>query len=145
MTVQNLATARFVLQCLLEELEEYDRCIPVARNVQAGDVTDALLTVLSNRELERLAMPKKARTALIRRRRVSAAADGVKESWRLSRRAAPRPVPSHSRRGRGKSCCAASRRDAARQRSPASPRNVAARRAHTASLRKSGTASRRTR
>ena len=31
MTVQNLATARFVLQCLLDELEEYDRCIPVAR------------------------------------------------------------------------------------------------------------------
>ena len=67
MTVQNLATARFVLQCLLDELEEYDRCIPVARNVQVGDVTDALLTVLSNRELERLAMPKKARTEMIRR------------------------------------------------------------------------------
>jgi hypothetical protein len=67
MTVQNLATARFVLQCLLDELEEYDRCIPVARNVQVGDVADALLTVLSNRELEHLAMPKKARTALIRR------------------------------------------------------------------------------
>jgi hypothetical protein len=67
MTVQNLATARFVLQCLLDELEEYDRCIPVARNVQVGDVTDALLTILSNRELQRLAMPKKARTDLIRR------------------------------------------------------------------------------
>jgi hypothetical protein len=67
MTVQNLATARFVLQCLLDELEEYDRCIPVARNIQVGDVTDALLTILSNRELQRLAMPKKARAALIRR------------------------------------------------------------------------------
>jgi len=67
MTVQNLATARFVLQCLLDELEEYDRCIPVARNVQVGDVTDALLTILANRELQRLAMPKKARAALIRR------------------------------------------------------------------------------
>jgi hypothetical protein len=67
MTVQNLATARFVLQCLLDELEEYDRCIPVARNVEVGDVTDALLTILSNRELQRLAMPKKARAALIRR------------------------------------------------------------------------------
>ena len=67
MTMQNIATARFVLQCLLEELEEYDRCIPVARNVQVGDVADALLTVLSNRELQRLAMPKKARTALNRR------------------------------------------------------------------------------
>jgi len=67
MTMQNLATARFVLQCLLDELEEYDRCIPVARNVQVGDVADALLTVLGNRELQRLAMPKKARDALIRR------------------------------------------------------------------------------
>jgi hypothetical protein len=67
MTIQNLATARFVLQCLLDELEEYDRCIPVARNVQVGDVADALLTVLSNRELQRLAMPKKARNELIRR------------------------------------------------------------------------------
>jgi hypothetical protein len=67
MTMQNLATARFVLQCLLEELEEYDRCIPVAHHVQVGDVADALLTILSNRELQRLAMPKKARAALIRR------------------------------------------------------------------------------
>ena len=67
MTIQNLTTARFVLQCLLDELEEYDRCIPVARDVQVGDVADALLTVLGNRELQRLAMPKKARTALNRR------------------------------------------------------------------------------
>jgi len=67
MTMQNFATARFVLQCLLEELEEYDRCIPVARNVQVGDVADALLTILSNRELQHLAMPKKARTTLNRR------------------------------------------------------------------------------
>jgi len=58
MTIPNLATARFVLQCLFEELEEYDRCIPVARNVQVGDVADALLTILSNRELQRLAAPK---------------------------------------------------------------------------------------
>jgi hypothetical protein len=65
--MQNLATARFVLQCLLEELEEYDRCTPVVHNVQVGDVADALLTVLSNRELQRLAMPKKARTAPSRR------------------------------------------------------------------------------
>jgi hypothetical protein len=63
----NLATARFVLQCLLEELEEYDRCIPVARNVQVGDVADALMAVLSDRELQRLAMPKTARTAANRR------------------------------------------------------------------------------
>jgi hypothetical protein len=67
MTVQNLTTARFVLQCLLDELEEYDRCIPVARHIQVGDVADALLTILSNRELQRLAMPKKARTVATRR------------------------------------------------------------------------------
>ncbi len=57
MTVQNLATARFVLQCLHEELEEFDRCIPVARNLQVGDVTDALALVLNNREFLRLTMP----------------------------------------------------------------------------------------
>jgi hypothetical protein len=57
MTVENLTTARFVLQCLFNELEEYDRCIPVARDIRVGDVADALLVVLSNRELERLAMP----------------------------------------------------------------------------------------
>jgi hypothetical protein len=67
MTVQNITTARFVLQCLLEELEEYDRCIPVARHIQVGDVADALLTILSNRELQRLAVPKKTRTASGRR------------------------------------------------------------------------------
>jgi len=65
--MQNLATARFVLQCLLEELEEYDRCTPVARNIQVGDVADALLAVLSDRELQRLAMPKKTRTSPGRR------------------------------------------------------------------------------
>jgi hypothetical protein len=58
MTVQNLTTARFVLQCLLDELEEYDRCIPVARNVQVGDVADALLTVLKDRQFLRLTAPK---------------------------------------------------------------------------------------
>jgi hypothetical protein len=58
MSAQNLTTARFVLQCLLDELEEYDRCIPVARNVQVGDVADALLTVLNDRQLLRLTAPK---------------------------------------------------------------------------------------
>ena len=67
MTVENLTTARFVLQCLLDELEEYDRCIPVARNVQVGDVADALLTVLNNRQLLRLTAPK-TRSATRRRR-----------------------------------------------------------------------------
>ncbi len=67
MSVQNLVTARFVLQCLLDELEEYDRCIPVARNVQVGDVADALLTILNDRELQRRAMPKRSRNTLSRR------------------------------------------------------------------------------
>ena len=62
MTVQNLTTARFVLQCLLDELETYDRCIPVARNLQVGDVADALLTVLNDRQLLRLTAPKSRAT-----------------------------------------------------------------------------------
>ncbi len=77
MTVENLTTARFVLQCLLDELEAYDRCIPVARNLQVGDVTDALLTVLNDRQLLRLTAPKTRpapghrRTPLAARRKVS--------------------------------------------------------------------------
>jgi len=67
MTVENLATARFVLQCLLDELEHFDRCIPVACNVQVGDVSDALLTVLNDRRLLRLTAPK-TRSAPPRRR-----------------------------------------------------------------------------
>jgi hypothetical protein len=66
MTVENLTTARFVLQCMLDELETYDRCIPVAQNVQVGDVADALLTVLNDRELLHLTAPK-ARSAPSRR------------------------------------------------------------------------------
>jgi hypothetical protein len=96
MTMQNLATARFVLQCLLDELEEYDRCIPVARNVQVGDVADALLVVLSNRELQRLAMPKKARTALSRRR-VPRAALAVPAKQQASRAVAAKQKPHAAR------------------------------------------------
>jgi hypothetical protein len=70
MTVENLTTARFVLQCLLDELEAYDRCIPVARNVQVGDVADALLTVLNDRQLLRLTAPKSR--SVPRRRRAPA-------------------------------------------------------------------------
>jgi len=66
MTVENLTTARFVLECLLDELEAYDRCIPVARNIQVGHVADALLTVLNDRRLDRLTAPK-TRTASRRR------------------------------------------------------------------------------
>jgi hypothetical protein len=72
MTVENLTTARFVLQCLLDELEAYDRCIPVARNIQVGDVADALLIVLNDRQLLRLTAPK-TRSAP-RQRRLTAAA-----------------------------------------------------------------------
>jgi hypothetical protein len=96
MTVQNLATARFVLQCLLDELEEYDRCTPVARNVQVGDVTDALLTILSNRELQRLAMPKKARATLIRRH-VPRAALGVAAKQQAARVTTAKQKPRLSR------------------------------------------------
>jgi hypothetical protein len=72
MTVENLTTARFVLQCLLDELEAYDRCIPVARNVQVGDVADALLTVLNDRQLLRLTAPKNR--SMPQRRRLPVAA-----------------------------------------------------------------------
>jgi hypothetical protein len=57
MPVQNLTTACFVLQCLHAELEEYDRDIPVARNIQVGDVTDALAAVLTDRRIRRLTAP----------------------------------------------------------------------------------------
>jgi len=57
MPVQNLTTACFVLQCLHAELEEYDRDIPVAKNIQVGDVTDALVAVLSDRRIRRLTTP----------------------------------------------------------------------------------------
>jgi hypothetical protein len=87
MTVENLATARFVLQCLLDELEEYDRCIPVARNVQVGDVADALLTVLNDRQLLRLTAPK-SRSAPPRRPLPASARRGMPEGKpRVSRMA----------------------------------------------------------
>jgi hypothetical protein len=86
MTVENLTTARFVLQCLLDELEAYDRCIPVARNVQVGDVADALLTVLNDRQLNRLTAPK-SRLVSRRRRPAQARLKTAKEKSRVSRRA----------------------------------------------------------
>jgi hypothetical protein len=72
MSVENLTTARFVLQCLLDELEHYDRCIPVACNVQVGDVADALLTVLNDRQLKRLTVPKTRSTPRRRHAAVTA-------------------------------------------------------------------------
>jgi hypothetical protein len=40
--MQSLVTSRYVLQSFLDELLEFDRDIPVARNIQVGDVADAL-------------------------------------------------------------------------------------------------------
>jgi hypothetical protein len=57
MTTQNLTTARFVLQSLLQELEEFDRCIPVAHHIQVGDVADALMVFLADRQITRLTTP----------------------------------------------------------------------------------------
>jgi len=91
--IQNLTTARFVLQCLLDELEEYDRCIPVARHVQVGDVADALLTVLNDREIRRLAMPKKARTSPRRRQLLRPAPAAIgKQKLRRMRDGASAPT-----------------------------------------------------
>jgi len=86
MTVQNLTTARFVLQCLHEELEEYDRCIPVARNLQVGDVADALTVLLNDRKFLRLTVPEQASP---RRRRMPGALRGAiaKRKARVSRMA----------------------------------------------------------
>jgi hypothetical protein len=57
MATQNLTTARFVLQCLLQEIEAFDRCIPVARDIQVGDVADALSAFLADRQILRLTVP----------------------------------------------------------------------------------------
>jgi hypothetical protein len=86
MTVENLTTARFVLQCLFDELEAYDRCIPVARNVQVGDVADALLTVLNDRRLLRHTTPK-SRATPRRQRAPTAARKVARGKPRVSRRA----------------------------------------------------------
>jgi hypothetical protein len=87
MTVENLTTARFVLQCLLDELEAYDRCIPVARNVQVGDVADALLTVLNDRQLQRLTTPKSRAVPRHRRLRIAARRKAPDGKPRVSRTA----------------------------------------------------------
>ena len=87
MTVENLTTARFVLQCLLDELEAYDRCIPVARNVQVGDVADALLIILNDRQLKRLTAPKSRSAPHRRQLPVSAGRKMPKNKPRVSRMA----------------------------------------------------------
>jgi hypothetical protein len=40
--MQSIVTSRYVLQAFLDELLEFDRDIAVARNIQVGDVADAL-------------------------------------------------------------------------------------------------------
>jgi hypothetical protein len=57
MATQNLTTARFVLQSLLQELDAFDRDIPVARDIQVGDVADALSAFLADRQILRLTAP----------------------------------------------------------------------------------------
>jgi len=57
MATQNLTTARFVLQSLLHELDAFDRDIPVARDIQVGDVADALSVFLADRQILRLTVP----------------------------------------------------------------------------------------
>ena len=87
MTVENLTTARFVLQCLLDELEHYDRCIPVACNVQVGEVADALLTVLNDRRLLRLTAPKTRSTPRRRHAAVATRRKAARGKARLPRTA----------------------------------------------------------
>jgi hypothetical protein len=87
MTVENLTTARFVLQCLFDELEHYDRCIPVARDVQVGDVADALLTVLNDRRLLHLTEPKTRSTPARRRVAVAARRKAARGKVRVPRTA----------------------------------------------------------
>jgi hypothetical protein len=87
MSVENLTTARFVLQCLLDELEHYDRCIPVACNVQVGDVADALLTVLNDRQLLRLTVPKTRSTPRRRHAAVTARRKATRGKARVPRSA----------------------------------------------------------
>jgi hypothetical protein len=57
MATQNLTTARFVLQSLFQELDAFDRDIPVARDIQVGDVADALSVFLADRQILRLTVP----------------------------------------------------------------------------------------
>jgi hypothetical protein len=87
MAIENLTTARFVLQCLLDELEHYDRCIPVACNVQVGDVADALLTVLKDRRLLRLTAPKARSTPPRRHAAVTARRKASRGKARVPRTA----------------------------------------------------------
>ena len=80
--MQSLTTSRFVLQSFLDELEEFDRDIPVARNVQVGDVADALSALLGNCHVLRLTMPN---APIPHRQRPSRQAERVRTSKRKPR------------------------------------------------------------
>jgi hypothetical protein len=86
MTTPNLPTSRFVLQCLLQELEEFDRCIPVARNIQVGDVADALTAILTDRRVLRLTTSASSSGRAARLPRAAARQPSKRKS-RLSRSA----------------------------------------------------------
>jgi hypothetical protein len=85
MATQNLTTARFVLQCLLQEIEAFDRCIPVARDIQVGDVADALSAFLADRQILRLTVPNVHSANRHRRPAPSARPAAPKGQRRVSR------------------------------------------------------------
>ena len=84
MATQNLTTARFVLQCLLQEIEAFDRGIPVARDIQVGDVADALSAFLADRRILRLTVPNASPPARRPRRPQAARSVASKEQPRVS-------------------------------------------------------------
>ena len=84
MAAQNLTTARFVLQCLLQEIEAFDRGIPVARDIQVGDVADALSAFLADRRILRLTVPNACPAARRPRRPRVAPPVAAKERPRVS-------------------------------------------------------------
>ena len=85
MATQNLTTARFVLQCLLQEIEAFDRCIPVARDIQVGDVADALSAFLADRRILRLTVPNVPPAHRRPRPAPTARSAAPKEQGRVSR------------------------------------------------------------
>jgi hypothetical protein len=84
MTTQNLTTARFVLQSLLQELEAFDRCIPVAQNIRVGDVADALTVFMADRRILRLTMPDASPASRRRRRAQAVRPSASKRKTRVS-------------------------------------------------------------
>lgn len=67
LSVPNLAASRFILECFFNELETHDRDIAVASGLRVGEVADALLAFLCDREIARLTLPKTKRRGAPRR------------------------------------------------------------------------------